>query len=257
VESDPRIAQLRDLLPGVNCGACGFPGCDGYAAALASGEVELTRCAPGGQATAAKLAALMGGTADVQAVVAVVACRGSKDLAPLKGVYTGLPSCRGAKISAGGTKLCSWGCLGFGDCTAVCPFDAIHMEADGLPHVDYDKCTGCKKCIAECPQQIIREVPKDRRGSMVSCSNRNPVRGMIRRTCKIGCIKCGLCVKHCPEQCIVMENGIPAVDYAKCSSCGTCASKCPTKIFKMLQYEVITGRTVGEKLPEPVSAGAE
>jgi Na+-translocating ferredoxin:NAD+ oxidoreductase RNF subunit RnfB len=254
VETDPRIARIREILPGANCGACGYPGCDGYAAAIAGG-VEITRCAPGGQAAASKLAALMGVHAERKPVVAVVACRGSKDLAPLKGLYTGIPTCRGAKLSAGGTKLCSWGCLGYGDCTAVCSFDAIHIGADGLPHVDYEVCTGCKKCIAECPQQLIKEVPKDRLGAMVSCSNRNPLRAMIRKTCKVGCIKCGICVKNCPEQCIVIENGIPQVDYAKCTSCGTCNAKCPSKIIKILQDEIFAEARTGEKTPEAAVAG--
>jgi Na+-translocating ferredoxin:NAD+ oxidoreductase RNF subunit RnfB len=243
VETDPRVARIREILPGVNCGACGYPGCDGYAAAIAGGGVEITRCAPGGQGAASKLALLMGLSAQVKPVVAVVACRGSREHAPLKGIYNGIPSCRGAKISAGGTKLCSWGCLGFGDCTAVCPFDAIHLEADGLPHVDYDKCTGCKKCVAECPQQLIQAVPKDRLGAVVTCSNRNPLRAMIRKNCKVGCIKCGLCVKNCPEQCIVIENGIPQVDYSKCTSCGTCNAKCPSKIIKLLQSGVFAEET--------------
>ncbi|MDR1428999.1 MAG: RnfABCDGE type electron transport complex subunit B [Spirochaetaceae bacterium] len=255
VETDPRISQIREMLPGVNCGACGYPGCDGYAAAIAGGGVEITRCAPGGQGTASKLSALMGVSAELKPVVAVVACGGSKDIAPLKGLYAGIPSCRGAKLSAGGTKLCSWGCLGFGDCTAVCPFDAIHMGDDGLPHVDYDACTGCKKCIAECPQQLIREVPRDRKGAVVGCSNRNPLRAMIRKTCKVGCIKCGICVKNCPEQCIVIENGIPQVDYAKCTSCGTCNEKCPTKIIKILQDEIFAEKDAGEETPVTAAAG--
>jgi Na+-translocating ferredoxin:NAD+ oxidoreductase RNF subunit RnfB len=239
VTRDPLIDQVREALPGANCGACGYPGCDGYAAAAASGEAPPNRCTVGGAATAEKLSALLGVNASATPVAAVLACRGSKDHAPLKGTYTGVPTCRGAKLSAGGTKLCAWGCLGFGDCTAVCLFGALTMGEDGLPQVDYDKCTGCKLCIAECPQQLLRDIPRDRKGSLVLCSNRNPLRGMVIKTCKAGCIKCELCVKNCPQKCITMDRGIPVTDYEKCVSCGTCAAKCPTKAIRVLEQGVI------------------
>jgi Na+-translocating ferredoxin:NAD+ oxidoreductase RNF subunit RnfB len=239
VETDPMIASVREALPGVNCGACGFPGCDGYATAVASGSTEINKCAPGGSATVKKLSELMGVNASMNPIVAVLACQGSKTHAPVKGEYNGVQTCRAAKLSTGGTKLCAWGCLGFGDCTLVCQFDALHMGDDGLPHVDYEKCTGCKKCIAECPQQLFREVPKDRKGSMVLCSNHNTIKALVMKTCKVGCIKCELCVKNCPENCITMTNGIPIVDYEKCTSCGMCKEKCPTKVFKLLEKDVL------------------
>ena len=254
VERDPLIDQVRAALPGANCGACGFPGCDGYATAVAGRSTEPTRCTVGGKSVASALGALLGVNASVEDIVAVLACQGSKDHAPLKGEYVGVKTCRAAKLSAGGTKLCAWGCLGYGDCTKVCQFDALHMGADGLPHVDYDKCTGCGKCIAECPQMILKKVPKQRVGSMVVCSNRNPVKAMVMKTCKVGCIKCEICVKNCPEKCITMENGIPMVDYSKFTSCGVCVAKCPTKVFKMLQYDVIVGNTIGQKRPAAEAA---
>jgi ferredoxin len=193
----------------------------------------------GGAATAEKLSAILGVDASAVPVVAVLACQGSRDHAPSKGIYTGLPTCRGAKLSAGGTKLCAWGCLGFGDCAGVCQFGALSMGEDGLPRIDYDKCTGCKLCIAECPQQLLREMPRDRRGSMARCSNRNPLRAMVMKTCKAGCIKCELCVKNCPQQCITMDRGIPVTDYDKCISCGTCVDKCPTKVIKIIQQDIL------------------
>ena len=236
VPEDPLKGQVRECLPGANCGACGFPGCDGYAAAVAAGTAEINRCSVGGKATAEKLAALMGGDASVTPLVAVLACQGSKEHAPLKGEYWGIPTCRGAKLSAGGTKLCSWGCLGYGDCSKVCQFGALHIGADGLPHIDGLKCTGCKRCVAECPKQLLRDIPKDRKGAMPLCSNRNPIKTMVKKTCKAGCIKCGVCVKNCPEKCITLDKGIPLVDYTKCTSCGTCAAKCPAKVFKVLPH---------------------
>lgn len=250
VERDPLIDKVRAALPGANCGACGFPGCDGYAVAVAGRATETTRCTVGGKSTAAALGDLMGVNASVEEIVAVLACQGSKEHAPVKGEYVGVRTCRAAKLSAGGTKLCAWGCLGYGDCTRVCQFDALHMGDDGLPHVDYDKCTGCGKCISECPQTILKKVPKERAGSMVVCSNRNPVKAMVMKTCKVGCIKCEICVKNCPEKCITMVNGIPVTDYSKCTSCGVCVQKCPTKVYKMLEFDIIVGKTIGKKRPE-------
>jgi Na+-translocating ferredoxin:NAD+ oxidoreductase RNF subunit RnfB len=249
VERDPLIDKVRTIVPGANCGACGFAGCDAYAAAVAARATEVTRCTVGGKSVAAALASLMGVNASAEDVVAVLACQGSKEHAPVKGEYVGVKTCRAAKLSAGGTKLCAWGCLGYGDCTLVCQFDALHMGEDGLPHVDYDKCTGCGMCIAECPQQILKNVPKERVGSMVICSNRNPVKAQVMKTCKVGCIKCEICVKNCPEKCITMVDGIPVTDYAKCTSCGVCVQKCPTKVYKMLQTDIIVGKTIGAKAP--------
>jgi Na+-translocating ferredoxin:NAD+ oxidoreductase RNF subunit RnfB len=239
VPQDPLAGQIREVLPGANCGACGFPGCDNYAADIASGNAGINSCTVGGAAVAEQLSAIMGVSASVVPVVAVLACQGSKTHAPLKGTYTGLQTCRGAKLSAGGTKLCSWGCLGFGDCTLVCQFGALSLGEDGLPKVDYAKCTGCKVCVGECPQGLLLDIPKNQRGSVPLCSNRNPIKSMVMKTCKAGCIKCELCVKNCPQQCITMQNSIPVVNYALCTSCGTCVSKCPTKVLKILEKDVV------------------
>ena len=240
VVEDPLKGQVRAALPGANCGACGFPGCDGYAGAVAARTAAINKCSVGGKGTAEKLAALIGGDATIIPMVAIIACQGSKEHAPVKGDYRGIPTCRGAKLSAGGSKRCSWGCLGYGDCVEVCQFGALSIESDGLPHIDYTKCTGCKACVAECPQQLLRDIPLDRQGAITVCSNRNPIKPMVRKTCKVGCIKCESCVKNCPEKCVVMDKGIPVVDYSKCTSCGTCVAKCPTKRMKIIQQDIIT-----------------
>jgi len=237
VEEDPLIGQIRELLPGANCGACGFPGCDGYAAAVAGGSAKPGACPVGGQAVAEKLAALVGGSAELTPMVALVACRGTVDKALPKGEYIGVKTCRAAKLSAGSVKRCSWGCQGFGDCVKVCKFNAIAMGADGIPRVDTKLCTGCKACVTECPQRIIRIIPRDQKGAAALCSNLNTIKPMVAKSCKSGCIKCELCVKNCPEQCIKMVNGIPAVDYAKCTSCGNCVTKCPIKVMALVSPE--------------------
>ena len=233
VEVDPLIGRIRDLLPGANCGACGFPGCDGYATAVAGKTAEINSCTVGGKPVAEKLAALVGGDVVIQPVIAVLACRGTSEKAKLKGEYIGVKSCRAAKISTGSIKRCAWGCQGFGDCVKVCKFGALSLGTDGLPHVDSAKCTGCRACMAECPQHIIWAVPRDLKGARPLCSNLNVNKAMVAKNCKSGCIKCELCVKNCPVECIKMVNGIPVVDYTKCTACGACVTKCPIKVMSL------------------------
>jgi len=240
VPGNPVAEKIREALPGANCGACGFPGCDNYAAAVAAGNAGPDKCTVGGPSTAEKISALSGlsGGAVTQ-TVSVLACQGSKTHAGLKGIYTGIETCRGAKISAGGTKLCAWGCIGFGDCVRVCKFGALSMEENGLPLVHYAKCTGCGLCIGECPQGLFVAVPKNQKGAIALCSNRSPVRQTVAKACKIGCIKCGICVKNCPQQCISLETNIPVIDHSKCTSCGICAEKCPTKVLKIIEKDIL------------------
>jgi Na+-translocating ferredoxin:NAD+ oxidoreductase RNF subunit RnfB len=238
VEQDPLIGRLREALPGANCGACGYPGCDGYAAAMASGNAGVGSCSVGGKEVAEKLSAIMGISANVISTVTVLACQGSRSHAAAKGTYTGLQTCRGAKLSAGGTKLCAWGCLGFGDCVKKCKFGALSLGENGLPRVAYSKCSGCRLCIAECPQQLLKGIARDQKGALVLCSNRNANRPQVVKGCKIACIKCGLCAKNCPQQCIDLSSNIPVVDYAKCTSCGLCTTKCPTKVLKLFERDI-------------------
>ena len=238
VERDPRIDKIREALPGANCGACGFPGCDSYAEAVAQGEAP-GKCTVGGSKTAAAIADTLGVSVSAEDMAAVLMCQGTSDKAPAKGHYVGIPSCAAAKISAGGTKLCAWGCLGYGDCAAACTFGAISVGADGLPRIDEKKCTGCGNCVAACPQRIIALLPRKRQRVLPLCSNRNVVKAMVRKTCTIGCFKCELCVKNCPSQAIRIENQLPVVDYAKCSLCNSCVTKCPSKAFSLIRKESV------------------
>ena len=237
VERDPKIDKIKAALPGANCGACGFPGCDAYANAVFKGE-DPSKCTSGGKKTAEDLAAILGVAVTVVDKVAVLLCQGTRERAPEKGDYVGIKTCTAAKLSAGGTKLCAWGCLSYGDCESVCAFDAIHVRPDGIPHVDFDNCTGCGQCVKACPQKILTLVPKDRKGAVALCSNRNVIKAMVRKTCSVGCFKCELCVKSCPQKAIKMENGTPVVDYSLCDSCNVCVEKCPSKVFKLLEKGV-------------------
>ncbi len=235
VERNPLIDQAIAALPGVNCGACGYAGCEAYAVAVAENGEKLTLCTSGGAQSAADLGKLMGVSVEAKDMVTVLRCQGTKSRTTVKGEYSGVMSCRGAKLSTGGIKLCPWGCMGFGDCVAICAFGALEMSPEGLPVVNYRKCTGCGMCALECPQGLFLMVPKDSQGSIALCSNRADVKQSVAKACKIGCIKCGLCVKVCPKAAIKMEKGLPVIDASLCDSCGICVEKCPTKVLALVE----------------------
>ena len=152
VPVDEKAVAIEEVLAGANCGACGYSGCAGYAAALAAGECEDTSlCSPGGSACAKAVAEIMGVAAgDSTPMTAVVLCHGTEANAANIMDYHGDMSCKTAAQLFGGGKACSYGCLGLGDCEAACPFDAIHVGENGLAEVDSEKCRACKICINEC-----------------------------------------------------------------------------------------------------------
>ena len=226
VKVDERLEQVRACLPGANCGACGFAGCDGYAAALASGEcTETTRCIPGGNDAAQQVAAVLGlkaGTVERQ--TAFVRCRGTCENTTKKFDYTGISTCTAAKQLFGGPGACSYGCLGLGDCANVCEYGAICLE-DGVARVDPRLCVGCGMCARTCPQQLIVIRPASAR-HVVACSNQNKG-AETRKICKVGCIGCKKCELNCPEKAITVTNNLASSDYSKCSNCGKCVEVCP------------------------------
>lgn len=224
VEEDPRIGEVTGVLPGANCGACGFAGCADYAKAIVSGEAEIGRCVPGGQKCADAVAAIMGTSAGAAVQMrAVVLCQGSCDKAKTKYDYQGVKSCAAATLY-GGPQACSFGCIGFGDCVKACKFDAIRV-VDGVSVVDPDKCTGCGECAKACPKRIISVRPASTR-PVVLCSNTEKG-GVTHKACTIGCIGCMKCTKVCPTGAITVENNLARIDPDKCSGCGECVKNCP------------------------------
>lgn len=226
VKEDEKFTEIRDCLPGANCGACGYSGCDGYAKALSSGETALTNlCIPGGDGAAKQIADALGVEAeDVVEKVAYVACNGNCNATPRKFDYHGEKSCRLANMSYNGDKLCPTACLGYGDCVAVCPQDAISI-VDGVASIDPQKCIGCGICTRTCPKHVIHLI-KDTERVAVLCSNHD--KGAVtRKACKNGCIACGKCEKTCQYGAIHVENNLAVIDYEKCTGCGECARACP------------------------------
>lgn len=231
VYEDPRIAQVSAVLPQANCGGCGYPGCSGFAdACVKAGSLEGKFCPVGGQPVMAKVAEILqldAGTSEP--MVAVVRCNGSCELRARTTCYDGAVSCAIENATYGGETGCTYGCLGCGDCVAVCQFDAIRMNPEtGLPEVEEDKCTACGACVKACPRSIIelRAKGKNNRRVFVSCVNKD--KGAItRKICEVGCIGCGKCVKTCPFNAITLENNLAYIDYNKCKLCRKCVDECP------------------------------
>ena len=236
VEVDPKVAAIRELLSGGNCGGCGYAGCDAFAAAVARGEAPVTGCVAGGASCAAAISSIMG-VAGGEAVkkAALLLCQGSKDCAKDKGIYNGVKTCKAASLSVNGTKMCAFGCIGYGDCEAQCPFGAIKMGENGLPEVNKEKCVGCGKCVKACPRHLFILQDVSVKGAVALCSCHNDNKPQIKKDCSVGCFKCGICAKKCPQGAIDVSSGIPEIDYAKCDSCGTCVTSCPDKVLKLIQ----------------------
>lgn len=230
VKVDEREAAIRAVLPGANCGACGFPGCDGYAAAVASGKAPLSSCSVGGQAVAARIGEIMGQeVAAAEPMVAALVCRGGKAEAEQRFEYRGASGCREAALLLGGPKACIYGCVGLGHCAEVCPFGAIKMNENRLPVIDGKKCTGCGKCVKECPKQTLILLPRSKL-VYLACVSHDKGKA-VKSVCRVGCIACNLCVKACPAGALTMVNNLPVMDFTKCTDCGICVHKCPTHSF--------------------------
>jgi len=234
VKEDERAAAVRECLPGANCGACGFSGCDGYAKALSEGKTtETTLCVPGGDGVAREIASIMGLEAgDVVEKVAYVACNGSCKNEERKYVYSGPATCESANLFFSGDRDCTFACLGYGDCMKVCPRDAICINPEkNIAEIDPRKCIGCGLCAKKCPNGIIHLI-NDTERVVVKCNNHNKG-AEVRKICQNGCIGCGLCTKKCPQGAITLVNNLATIDYTKCTGCGACHEACPVKCIHL------------------------
>lgn len=229
VKSDARVDKITEILPGANCGGCGYAGCGAYAEAIVNDGAEVNLCSAGGNKVAKEIASVMGvSVEEKEKCSARVFCRGATDKANVKLQYKGVSDCFAAQRMAGGPKECQYGCIGLGSCVSVCKFDAIHI-VDGVAVVDKDKCTGCGACVKKCPKKLIHIIP-DSKIHSVLCSNHD--KGSVAKNlCQVSCIGCKICEKSCPNDAVKVDSFLSVIDYEKCVNCGICAEKCPKKII--------------------------
>lgn len=238
VETDPKIDEIEEVLPGVNCGACGFAGCRSFAEGVASGEAPVNGCPVGGARVAKLVAEVLGVEAEAPVrKVAQVLCKGGKAEAKQRGTYDGPRDCRIAHATQGGDKECPYGCLGYGSCVKACAFNAMYMDENGLPVVIEDNCTACGKCVEACPRNIIMLVPEEQ-GVHIRCRSLDTGRA-VRQYCSTGCIACQRCVKVCPTEAIYMQDNLARIDYDKCINCRECVAVCPMKTIVWQEGKVL------------------
>ena len=232
VEVDERETAVRECLPGNNCGACGYAGCDAVAAAIVKQEAKVNACPVCSEDAVEKIGAIMGVAAEASVRnVAWVRCAGDCGSTAPKCDYVGISDCRAAALAGLSIWNCDYGCLGFGSCVSVCEFDAIHV-VDGVAVVDRDKCRGCGLCASACPKGLIELAPVTKK-ALVQCSSRDKGPA-VKKACTAGCIGCGICARQCEHGAVTVEGNLARIDDEKCVGCGKCVEKCPVKAIKLL-----------------------
>lgn len=236
VEEDPRIQDIKDALPGANCGGCGFAGCAAFAEAALNKNAAPDGCPVGGAETAQKIGEILGIPVVIkERQCAFIKCGGGCDESHFRYNYFGMNNCGAAmQLAAGGSKSCTFGCLGGGSCEAVCEFGAINM-VDGIAVVDNEKCTACGRCVSACPKKLIEMVPYKNK-VRVACNSRDNGKA-VRANCTVGCIACKMCERACPDDAVHVNELLAQISYEKCTQCGACVEKCPTKCIAVTKAE--------------------
>ena len=266
VEEDPRIDEVEKVMPGANCGGCGFAGCRAFAdAAVKATSLDNQYCPVGGDEVMQKVASILGFTVAAKAPqVAVVRCNGTCSARPRINEYDGVQSCRVKAALYSGDTGCAFGCLGCGDCVAACQFGALSMAPEtGLPVVDESKCTACGACTKACPKHIIELRPKGPRGMRMYVSCLNKDKGPVaKKACASACIGCGICAKTCTHDAITVVDNVAYIDPAKCKLCRECEAVCPTGAIhgvnfpKELDKEAVKKRIADRKAKAAEAARA-
>jgi len=210
VEVDPKVEAVNDALPGVNCGGCGYVGCGEYAEAVVLDNVPVNKCTVGGESCITAIAELMGVEVDTPLPFLPVVHCGARYKDRLgRSEYKGEQRCVAANLIAD-VQGCTYGCLGFGDCTRACNYDALHV-IDGLATVDYEKCVGCGACAKVCPRNIISITPfKEKQILAVACSNHD-LGKEVTKVCKVGCLGCKACSRV--SNLFTIENNLSTLNY--------------------------------------------
>ncbi|HJA77962.1 MAG TPA: Fe-S cluster domain-containing protein [Candidatus Desulfovibrio intestinavium] len=259
IKEDPRVEAVLEVLPGANCGGCGFAGCEGYAAAVVSDpKIPANSCCAGGAQTSIAVGELTGKTvAEAEPLMSLRRCDKVAGNVSLRYQYQGMPSCAAAAMLRGGVDNCQYSCLGFGDCVMVCSFDAMQI-VNGLVQVNARKCTGCGRCTQACPRGVLELVPKRARVA-VYCNTHDKLRA-VTDICDSGCIKCGRCIKVCPAKAVRLENSRIVIDQLQCLSYGpecneACVSACARHILRPVRPATAESCPVSDN-PVPTDATA-
>ena len=233
VKENPQVEELMEVLPGANCGACGFAGCRAFAEEKAKNPSGDAFCPVGGDQVAKAMAEILGVQMEEQKpMVARLKCCGTNDVSALVGDYEGIRDCRAAMLLYPGHKICPYGCIGLGSCIRACQFGAI-SKYNGIVRIDEEKCVGCRACVSACPKNLIEMMPKESH-IYVACSS-NDRGGQVRTACSAGCIGCKKCEKACPVEAIRVTDFLARVDPEKCIECGKCVEVCPVQVIRDLR----------------------
>lgn len=236
VKKDERLEKVEQILPQINCGACGFAGCAAYAAAITGSDAALDLCTPGGEEVAKKLAQIMGRehAYNAERKVTQVHCRGGRGSAVYRFTYRGIADCTALYLLGGGDKECPYGCLGQGSCVRVCPVDAIDYDDIGLVRVNRNRCIGCGKCVEVCPTKVMKFIPADA-DYLVACNSTDPL-SMTKGYCSVGCIACKICEKKSPDGGYKVVDYLSRIDYTVKGDRAEAARKCPPKCIIENRY---------------------
>lgn len=260
VEEDPRIDEVEKVMPGANCGGCGFAGCRAFAdAAVKAPNLDNNYCPVGGNEVMKKVAAILGyEVAEKTPQVAVVRCNGTCENRPKVNTYDGDKSCKVKAALYSGDTACPFGCLGCGDCVEACQFGALSMDPEtGLPVVDETKCTACGSCVKACPKHIIELRNKGPRGMRVYVSCVNKDKGVVaRKACSAACIGCGKCAKVCAQEAITVESNLAYIDFTKCKLCKKCVAECPTGAIHAVNFPVLPTKPAAEPVKKKEETNA-
>lgn len=251
VEEDPRIDEIEKVMPGANCGGCGFAGCRAFAdAAVKAPNLDNNYCPVGGNEVMKQVAAILGyEIKEKTPQVAVVRCNGSCQNRPKTNEYDGVASCKVKAALYSGDTGCAFGCLGCGDCVEACQFGALSMDPQtGLPVVDESKCTACGACAKACPKHIIELRNKGPRSMRVyvDCVNKDKG-GVARKACTAACIGCGKCAKVCAHEAITVADNLAYIDFTKCKLCKKCVAECPTGAIHAVNFPVLQKKEVSNE----------